>query len=295
VLKTSGNVRSETADVSQNAYRCQVLQNAVWEHDICAVFRMLRSINIEPILLKGWSVGRLYGGSRFRCLGDIDLLVRDEQLAIAEEKLREYGTLNIDWHKVSSLKAEFAQPEDVVRRSELVSLRDTQVRVLCHEDNLHFVAIHMLRHGGWSPVWIEDVAVLIESRPAHFDWDVCLGSDSIRAGWVLSALVLAHDLVGADISRTPAVHHEIPKWLRRAVREAQKTPDPADNQPPESVWAALAHPWRLPHGIRKRWPNPIAAAISMHAPFTQRPPLLHQLRCCASLAGGFFSRAFYIS
>lgn len=273
-------------------YRIQVLQNAVREHEICAAFQMLRSAAIEPILLKGWSVGRLYPDPNLRCLGDVDLVVRDDELTGAKKAVREYGPLNIDWHGLSDLKHEFPDPEAVIRRSQLVPLGKTQIRVLCHEDNLHFIAIHMLRHGAWSPVWVRDVAVLLASRPKNFDWDVCLGPDATRAGWVRSALVLAHRLAGADISDTPAEHHEIPKWFQRAVIKAQKTPDPADNQPPESIWAALAHPWRLPHGLLKRWPNPIAAAIRTHAPFKQRPPLLHQLRCCASLAENFFFRAF---
>lgn len=262
------------------------------EYEICEAFRMLRSINIEPILLKGWSAGRLYPGWRIRCLGDIDLLVQDTELPNAETKIREYGTLNIDWHKLSSLKTEFANPDDLVRRSELVDLDNTLVRVLCHEDNLHFVAIHMLRHGGWSPMWMQDIAVLLESRPKNFEWDVCLGPDTTRAGWVLSALVLARKLVGADISGTPAADYEIPRWLERAVRQALNRPDPADNQPPESIWSALAHPWRLPQGVRKRWPNPITAAIITGARFEDRSPAAHQLRYCTHLAANFLSRAF---
>ena len=276
---------------SRSVRRWRVVQNAIREHEICAIFRVLRSIDVEPILLKGWSVGRLYPSSQLRGLGDIDLLVGEGEVAHSDKKLREYGQMNVDWHELSSLKAEFAEPDEIMRRSELVPLGDTQVRVLCHEDNLHFVAIHMLRHGGWSPIWIEDVAVLLRSRPGNFDWDLCLGPDPTRAGWVLSALVLAHRLAGADISDTPAKHYKIARWLEHTVLEAQKTSDPADNQPPESIWAALAHPWRLPSGIRKRWPSPLTAAIKTGAPFELRLPVTHQVRYCASLAREFFSRA----
>jgi hypothetical protein len=281
---------SEATDSICSAYRFQLLQNAVREHEICAAFQMLRSTGVEPTLLKGWSVGRLYPDPAGRCLGDIDLLIRDDQLPRAEEKLGEV-TLNVDWHKLSSLKAEFTEPGEVVRRCEFVPLGNTRIRVLCHEDNLHFVAIHMLRHGGWSPVWVRDVAVLLECRPANFDWDVCLGPDATRAGWVLSALLLAHKLVGADISGTPAEQHKVPEWLEPAVVEAQQTPEPEDNQPPESIWTALAHPWRLPGALRKRWPNPITAAIITGAPFENRSPSAHQLRYCTHLAANFLSRA----
>src|ERR1700730_6104304 len=182
-----------------NSYRYQVLEHAVREHEIRLAFTVLRAINIEPILLKGWSVGRFYRDPDARRAGDIDLLVRDDESSIAADALREQE-LNVDWHKLSGLKAEFAEPKDVVLRSQLVPLLDTQIRILCPEDNLHFVAIHMLRHGGWSPVWLADVAALLASRGPDFDWDTCLGSDSVQAGWVLSALVLAHQVLGADIT-----------------------------------------------------------------------------------------------
>jgi Uncharacterised nucleotidyltransferase len=282
---------SQATDRICSAYRFQLLQNAVREHEICSAFQMLRSVGVEPVLLKGWSVGRLYPDSAGRCLGDIDLLIGDEQLPIAEEKLHDLA-LNVDWHKLSSLKAEFAEPEEVVRRSGLVPLSNARIRVLCDEDNLHFVAIHMLRHGGWSPVWMRDVAVLLGCRLASFDWDVCLGPDTTRAGWVLSALLLAHKLAGADISGTPVEQHKVPEWLEPAVVRAQQTPEPEDNQPPESIWTALAHPWRLPDALRKRWPNPITAAVITGSPFENRSPCAHQLRYCTHLAANFLSRTF---
>lgn len=261
------------------------------EHDLSHAFRVLRSVNIEPILLKGWSVGRLYKDPATRPLGDIDLLVRDEQSSKAEKSLHQHRAIHIDWHRLSDLRAEFAKPDEIFERSELVSLLDTEIRVLCPEDNLHFVAIHMLRHGGWSPMWLRDLSVMLTCRRTHFDWSVCVGTDATRAGWVLSGLVLAHRLAGADISGTPAETFRIPEWLERTARRAQETPDAADNQPPESVWTALAHPWRIPLGLRKRWPNPITAAVRIGASFERRSPLSHQLRYCASLTRGFLSRA----
>jgi hypothetical protein len=278
--------------LSVAAQHYRVLQTAVREHEICSVFNILRSIGVEPVLLKGWSVSRFYADPPSRCLGDIDLLVRDDEVCRAEAAVRDGGPVDIDWHSLSCTKREFADPEGVVLRSKLVPLGGSQIRVLCDEDNLHFVAIHMLRHGGWSPVWIQDVAVLLASRPANFDWDVCLGASPTRAGWVLSALVLAHKLTGADIGDTPAEAYQIPRWLEGAVLKAQKTPDPADNQPPEGIWTALAHPWRLPSGIRKRWPNPITAAIETGAAIENRRPLAHQLRYFSNLTGKFFCRAF---
>ena len=280
----------ENGEEKGNSYRYRVLENAVREHEIRLAFAVLRAAKIEPVLLKGWTVGRLYLVPGMRRLGDIDLLISDEKCATASKALQEHE-LNVDWHTLSDLKAEFAEPNDVVCRSELLPLLDTHIRALCPEDNLHFVAIHMLKHGGWSPVWLSDVAVLLASRQPDFDWHLCLGSNVTQAGWVLSALVLAHKLLGADISGTPAENHQIPDWMTPALLKAWKDPDPANNQPPEAMWDALTHPWRLPSGIRKRWPSPITAAIKAKTPFEQHSPLVTQLRYCAELAGAFFRRA----
>lgn len=270
-----------------DAYRYAVICQAVGEHEICQAFAALRAANIDPILLKGWSVARHYPDPALRPLGDLDLLVRDEELLASKQAFTGY----IDWHTVSGLRAEFNEPEEVVRRSQLVPLLDNQIRVLCLEDNLHYVAIHMLSHGAWSPQWVQDVAALVQSRPPNFDWDICLGQDATRAEWVRTALILARDLRGADISGTPGEHHCIPGWLVPAVRKAWQNPDPAGNQPPESIWTALTHPWRLPNALSKRWPSPIAAAIRTRVPFSQRFPIQHQLRCYTDLTRAFVRRS----
>ena len=274
-----------------DSYR--LITTAVREYEIGTLFRVLRRFNIEPILIKGWSIARLYEHSAVRCPGDIDVLVQDEQLAFAEQAVcadDDCCKLNIDWHSLSSLGPLFAKPEEAVRRSRLFPLADTQIRVLCHEDNLHLAGIHMLKHAGWDPRWVKDVCVLLESRPAEFDWDVCLGPDPTRASWVLTALVVAQELNGVDIRGTPAEKYGIRDWIIPAIWKGRKDPRPSHLQPPESIWAALKQPWRIPDAIRKRWPNPITAAITIGAPFEDRSPFTHQMRYCARLAKDFFKR-----
>jgi hypothetical protein len=108
---------------------------------------------------------------------------------------------------------------------------------------------------------------------------------------VLTALVVAQELAGVDISDTPAKNYKIPGWIIPAILNGRKDPSPAHVHPPESIWRALAHPWQLPSGIRKRWPSPITAAIMTGAPFEVRSPLGHQICYCARLIWKFVSRA----
>jgi hypothetical protein len=263
-----------SAETTVSNYRAAVLHYAVREHQICEAFGALRAARIEPILLKGWSVARHYPAPITRPLGDIDLLVRGDELRLARRIVRG----NIDWHVNDRLQPEFAA------RSQLVPLLATRVRVLCPEHSLRYVAIHMLRHGVWSPQWLQDVNVLINTRSADFDWDLSLGSDPVPAGWLKDALVLTRDLLGADLSGTPAANHTIPSWLVPAVHHAWRRQDPESNQPPESIWTSLAHPWRLPHAIVKRWPNPIAAAIHNRSALELGGPRRHLIVYMARLA-----------
>ena len=45
------------------------------------------------------------------------------------------------------------------------------------EDQLRQLCLHLLRHGACRPLWLCDVAVMLESLPGDFDWDRCLGGD----------------------------------------------------------------------------------------------------------------------
>src|SRR5690348_11322211 len=81
-------------DLSAGAYKYALLQKAVREAEICAAFTALRALQIEPILLKGWSVARHYPDPATRHLGDIDLMVRKDHLGKAKQACQG----NIDWH-----------------------------------------------------------------------------------------------------------------------------------------------------------------------------------------------------
>src|SRR5215218_1481022 len=56
----------------RQAYRFHTIRAAYYEHQIKKVFSLLRSEQIEPVLVKGWSIGRLYPSKGLRPYGDID-------------------------------------------------------------------------------------------------------------------------------------------------------------------------------------------------------------------------------
>src|SRR5438128_6243999 len=67
---------SPSGELLHQAFRLLTLQAAIHQTKIEKVFRCFRAGNVEPILIKGWSVARRYPQAGLRPYGDIDLLIR---------------------------------------------------------------------------------------------------------------------------------------------------------------------------------------------------------------------------
>src|SRR5688572_7015078 len=76
----------------QRAHRIQMLEAALGEREIPRLFGLLRSGGIEPLLVKGWAVARLYPEKGLRPYGDVDLCVRPAELESARSILAGAGS-----------------------------------------------------------------------------------------------------------------------------------------------------------------------------------------------------------
>jgi hypothetical protein len=147
------------------------------------------------------------------------------------------------------------------------------------------MCIHLLKHGAWRPLWLCDVAAAMESAAPNFDWELCLGRDTIRASWILSAFGLAHRLLGARTDKSPSKMRAlpVPEWLVGHVLQQWSNPY-ARYQAPMNHPVPMAEVWRRPSGLidglRQRWPNPIIATISVHGRLNKLPRLPYQLANC---------------
>jgi hypothetical protein len=281
---------STSAEVLHQAYRIQSLQAEIHEKSITKVFRLLRQAQIEALLAKGWASAREYAQKALRPYGDIDICVSSADFKLAEEVLRsgEASDCWVDLHRHFSEINE-RTISDLFTRSRFVDLGEEQIRILGLEDQLALSCIHLLKHGAWRPLWLCDVGVAIESLPATFDWDVCLGRNRVRAHWIISAIGLAKRLLRADTGKVPAkMETELPLWLIENVLKQWANPFAID-QPPMSHPVAMAdllrHPAGLWDGLRQRWPNPIIATISVNGEFNNLPRLPYQMANCLSRIG----------
>jgi len=280
----------------QQAYRYSTIQCDLHQYEIKQAFTLLRSVGVEPVLVKGWAAARLYPEPGLRPSGDIDLCVHPAQYDRAEAALNDWTDhqFSLDLHKgFATLDQESA--DILYRRSQLLKLGDVSIRVLAPEDHVRVLCMHFLRHGAFRPLWLCDIAAAVEVRPSGFDWDLCLGPDRRRADWVACAIGLAHRLLGAFVHDTPVRPRAelLPKWLTPAVLKQWDAPNTMHHGVLRHR-AAMVRYLRDPSGLltdlRNRWPNPIEATVSVGGPFNESPRMLFQIGDCIARTARFVRR-----
>lgn len=274
----------------REAHRHNLIRSSRYEEQVQDLLSRLATVGVEAILVKGWTVARLYPDPGMRPCGDVDLCVRPDQFQTAVTILHDSGgdPDSVDLHQgVADL--EDRGWEQIVKRSRLVPLGEVRVRVLGPEDQLRHLCLHLLRHGAWRPVWLCDVAAALESLPADFDWEYFLHGHSRLTEWVACAIDLARELLGArvDYPDWAETRRRLPTWMVAALLRQWGALIPGDthtrdSQPMASYFRQPAGLWK---GIGHRWPNPIEATFKMKGrPSTRMPRLLFQL-------GSFLRRA----
>lgn len=258
----------------EDAYGAQVAHNETCQREIARSVRRLREAGIEPLLVKGWAVSRLYPPPLVRPAGDIDLVVRHEDFARAEAILTGSDappiTVGLDvqdesvWHD---------RPGDGSwDRATKIEVDGVTVLVPCPEDHVRLLSLHFLRHGAVRPGRLCDIAMIVEMSTRDFDWKRCLGKDPHRTNWVRTTLGLAHCLQGADLDDTPVAGaaHELPAWLLETVSGRLYLPQ---DDPGDAFGQLAREPRQVVTILRRRWPDPVSATLRYPARFSGFPRL----------------------
>ena len=290
-LRSTELATCEAALEFRQAYRFYTLQAARHEQHVVTAITLLRSAGVEPLLVKGWAIARLYPERGLRPYGDIDLCVHPEQHSVALEVL---GADTVDVGAVDLHRGlqELHRPSlhDVYERSRIVPLGDVDVRILGPEDHLRYMCIHMLRHGAYRALWLCDIAVVLESLPKDFDWEYLLRGDRRRADWVASTVCLAHRLLGARLDGIPVAvrARHLPRWLVSSVLSQWSIEEHYMDSP--SMAYSFLHPAQLLRALRLRWPNPIQATVGVGGPFNELPRWPFQLWECVLRTAHFLTQ-----
>jgi len=266
-----------------DAFGVHALQAAILEAKIPAAFARLRARGVEPLLGKGWAVARLYPRPGLRPYGDIDLYVRPEDGPAARAALDEPGpeALPVDLH-CGLAELDDRRFEGVLARSRTMRLGDADVRVFGSEDHLRLLALHLLRHGAWRPVWLCDLALVLEILPPDFDWACFTSGDGARTDAAVCAVRLARELLGASLDGVPSPVRErrLPRWLVPAILRqwGDARFEPHGTRTPMAV--ELRRPRGLLRALRARWPNAVEATVGRRARFDSLPRLPFQIGEC---------------
>lgn len=266
----------------RDIYRLDRLEARVHVHKIKSILAHLKDARIECVLMKGWSIARLYPEPGLRHYCDLDLCVAPNQYRRTSRALESLGlsASYVDLHRALGRHDKLSW-KDLLAHSQLTNLEGLPLRVLGPEDHLRLLCLHWLRHGAWGPLGLCDIAVALEARPAGFDWDKSLGRESKRADWVACALGLAHQLLGAQVENTPVADRarDLPRWLVPAVMEQWQTcanPNYRDMALAD-VSGLLRTPKKLVKEIGIRWRHPIRATIEARGRFNDLPRWPYQL------------------
>jgi hypothetical protein len=275
------NSQFEGAQALHDDHRWHAARAAFLEDSVNDFFGRMSASAVKGVLFKGWALARMYPDAGLRPYGDIDVWVRPEDLKKLYPALKAGQDRGYCVEPHLSFYPQFERSlDDVISRSQLLRLNDVEVCVPASEDHLRFICLHFLYHGGWRPLWLCDVALMVESAKTDFDWDRCLSGRRKHADWVLCVMGLAHQLLGADIAGTPAERRAktLPRWLTNAVLRqwAQGTGMSFADSLSFSVPRRLLQPTALLQAVREHWRNPIQASVEMNAPVDGMPRALLQ-------------------
>ena len=219
----------------RNVFQANAAHNLFLTTELCKVFNLYQSQGIPALAYKGPALAvSAYGDLKLRQFGDLDLLIRKEDVPKAVELLiaegytsklpladvRAADRVQEDYHDMfvhpdrqimleihwgfsppgQSFKFEFDQ---LLERAAPVTLNRKPILTLSAEDLLVILCVHASKHFGDCEKlkWMCDIAALIDAQQEQLDWEKVISrageSKSLRR--LFLNLLLVNDLLGTSL------------------------------------------------------------------------------------------------
>lgn len=262
--------------MDENQKKWWKLQSRIQETQIETVFEMFRRNGVEPILIKGYAIERLYPPTVPRISTDIDLAVAPAQFETAKEIAKQKKVnIYIDLHEGLRHMDKTAW-DDLFKNSILIKPGKTSIRVLAEEDHLRVLCVHWLTDGGENKNKLWDIYYAVENRAEDFDWEKCFaGVGDKRRIWIIFCIGIAHKYLDLDISDLPfaAEALRIPRWLTRTLEKIWRR-----KYPFVPLFMSLNDPQMFIQQIFYRLPpNPIMATIGVNGHLDSKTRIFYQI------------------
>ncbi|MBW2169289.1 MAG: nucleotidyltransferase family protein [Deltaproteobacteria bacterium] len=182
-------------------------------HKLAKVLKILKDEGIPVIVLKGaYLAGVVYNKIGMRAMQDVDLLFKIKDLSRAQKILIEKGYcqpdsslfLDIHWNIELSYADLNVEIEKVWERAKPADIAGVEVLVLCPEDLLLHLCMHLGFHHLFEFAGLRTLCDILETI-RHYNGQIDWGQVRHRAiHWrvinlVYLALLLARDLLSADV------------------------------------------------------------------------------------------------
>lgn len=277
--------------LSDDDLRWRMLRRKMNEASLVRALAFFRENDIEPLVIKGWAIGREYPFDSPRNWLDIDFCVPSDLCEsafalVSSERLKDCA---VDIHR--ELRHLDRVPwEVVVGRAEVAELDGVPVRIPRAEDHFRILAVHWLTDGGAHRDRLWDFYYLLSNRRGMFDWEACLAdAGPVRSEWLLRVValtVLECGLATDDMPFASDPRLTVPAWMSAALQKEWNSD--VDLMP---LHIFLGKPKEFAAQIRKRLPpNPIQATVDVEGRMDNTGRLKYQVGSFLKRIPPFFSR-----
>lgn len=235
----------------------QIAHNQRVEEAVVECVSRLRAYGIEPVLIKGLALAKLYPEGIVRPAGDIDLVVHKEEFAAAHAILHDSTKpaipIDVDLKHVQILDE--APHAGFSPDIGTVVIGGRTIRTISPSDNLSMLVGHFLKHSGAKCRWLVDIALFLEAGTSRTDHRY-----SAERHWIEPSEWMARSELGLQspiqIGRIRPTR-PAPLWLVSEVRcrwvvHSQRTQHPV-------ISLVLADPTKIGVALTQAWLSPLEA------------------------------------